>query len=109
MKTSVVFSHAIIPFIFLEQASPAIADTGSHWFLISLIVVLSLILLIVAVFWLLKDSTLLEETFGKNETEGRSWLKNHLNELSIEQLETLINLKSMRVKKTLPNEDPDQK
>lgn len=112
MKNPVILFRSVFPLAFVEQTgvqSSAVPEGDTNWFLISLIVVVSLILLIVFVFWLLKNSTLLEETFGKNEIEGKSWLKNHLNELEIDQLETLINLKSTTANRNLSNDNPDQK
>ncbi|MGN6638780.1 MAG: hypothetical protein ACTHJ8_07705 [Mucilaginibacter sp.] len=112
MKKPAILFNTVFPLAFVEQTGvqkTAAPEGDTNWFLVSLIIVVSLILLIAFVFWLLKNSTLLEETFGKNEIEGRSWLKNHLNELDTDQLETLINLKSIRANRNLSDDNPDQK
>jgi hypothetical protein len=112
MKKPATLFSSVFPLAFVEQTgvqSTAAPEGETNWFLVSLIIVIALILLIVFVFWLLKNSTLLEETFGKNEIEGRSWLKNHLNELSTDQLETLINLKATRANRNLSDDNSDQK
>lgn len=111
MNKSVISPSYIFPLGFLEQVGNQTAaplETGNYWFLISLIIVAALILLVALTFWLLKNSTQLEQAFGKSEIEGRSWLKNHLNELEIDQLETLINLKSVRANQNLPDDNSDQ-
>jgi|GEM_PF-6534434 hypothetical protein len=114
MKKPAIFllTISITPALAYGQAKvqdSVINQTGSHWFGINLLLVAAILTLLVLALWLLNSSIRLEHTVDDQETSGGNWLKNHLNELDINQLEILIKLKSPGNNVRLKNENSSKK
>jgi hypothetical protein len=103
---------SIIPVLIYAQAKvpeSVVKETESHWSGINLLLAAAILILLLLALWLLKSSTRLENTVDNTETSGGNWLKNHLNELDINQLEILIKLKSFANRQQLKNENSGKK
>ncbi len=113
MKKLVIFSCllSIFPgFMYGEAKVPesTVNETG-HWFATSMLLAAAILILLLLALWLLKSSNRLEHTVKNTETNGDNWLKNHLNELDLKQLEILIKLKSRTDSQRFKNQKPDTK